>query len=351
MKTPRIVLVGGGRIADMHARGHLALGRGSLYGLCDVDPAVCARRAADWHLTRTWTDFEAMLTDPDVDGVEILTPHHLHLPMVVAAAAAGKAVSVQKPMGLDLAECDAMIEACRQAGVLLKVFENFVYHPPYLRAKELLAAGRIGTPLGIRTRIGAGYGGWPIPLRSWAWRLDERHSGGGPTIYDDGFHKLSLAWELLGPVDDVTGWIDRTLGVVDSPALLSWRHSSGALGCLDAALTPNLYIDGRYYPADERVEIYGTHGSIHIPNCTGRVAELPPLIVEADGRTEAHGDLEVDWQASFTGCVADFLDSITDGRPPQLTGERGRDITAFALACLAAGTSGGTVPVARHEAS
>lgn len=128
MTAPRVVLVGGGRIADMHGRAHLELDRNSLYGLCDVDPGVCARRRAEWGLERTWTDFSAVLADPRVDAVEILTPHHLHLSMVTAAARAGKHVSVQKPMGLDLTECDAMIAACREAGVLFKVFENFV--PP-----------------------------------------------------------------------------------------------------------------------------------------------------------------------------------------------------------------------------
>lgn len=348
MNRPRVVLVGGGRIADMHARGYLAQNRAVLFGLCDLDPAVCARRRGEWNLQRTWTDFDEMLADPEVDAVEILTPHHLHLPMVVAAARAGKAVSVQKPMGLNLDECDTMIAACRTAGVPLKVFENFVFHPPYVRARALIAEGRIGDPLCIRTRIGAGYGGWPIPLRAWAWRLNEAHSGGGPTIFDDGFHKLSLAWELLGPVVEVTGWIDRSLGVVDSPALLQWRHDSGALGLLDAALSPNLYIDGNYYPADERVEIVGSHGSLYLPNCTGRVHDLPPLLLERDGRWEAHNDLEDDWQASFTACVADFIDTLCEGRPPQLTGERGRDITAFALACLEAAATGSSVTIERR---
>lgn len=351
MNPPRVVLVGGGRIADMHARGWRAQSRVELYGLCDLDPDVCARRKAEWGLARTWTDYSAVLADPKVDAVEILTPHHLHQSMVVAAAEAGKAVSVQKPMGRDLAECDAMIAACRKAGVAFKVFENFVFHPPYVRARELIAAGQIGTPLHIRTRIGAGYGGWPIPLRSWAWRLDERHSGGGPTIFDDGFHKLSLAWELFGPVVEVTGWIDRTIGLVDSPALLTWRHENGALGRLDAALSPNLFVEGRYYPADERVEIVGSHGTIYIPNCTGRVVDLPPLLLETDGRVEAHTDLDEDWQYSFSACVADFAATLCDGSTPHLTGERGRDITAFALACLEAGRTGEAIAVPRRQAA
>lgn len=338
-----IALVGGGRIADMHAPGYLNHAHAKLFALCDVDPAVLARRKTQWGLERTYEKFDALLADPDVDAVEILTPHHLHKPMVIQAAKAGKHVSVQKPMAMTVAECDEMIAACDAAGVTFKVFENFVFHPPYLRAKQLIEAGAIGRPLVIRTRLGAGYGGWEIPLRAWAWRLNAAESGGGPTIFDDGYHKLSVAVDFFGPVSEVTGWIERSLAVVDSPAALAWRHDNGVLGYLDAAMTPNLFVEGKYYPADERVEITGTHGVLHITSCTGRPVEAPPLILERDGRVEMHTDLEDDWQASFTGSAHDFIDALREHRSPKLTGRRGRDVTAFALACIEAAARNTTV--------
>ena len=338
-----VALVGGGRIADMHAPGYLAHPHARLFALCDVDAGVLARRKAEWGLERTYLSYDELLADPDVDAVEILTPHHLHHPMVLAAARAGKHVSVQKPMAMTITECDEMIAACHQAGVRFKVFENFVFYPPYRRAREVLDAGEIGDPLCIRTRLGAGYGGWEIPLRAWAWRLNEAESGGGPTVFDDGYHKFSVAMDFFGPVASVTGWIERTLAVVDSPAALCWRHDNGVLGYMDAALTPNLYIEGDYYPADERVEITGTKGSLYVSMCTGRPVEAPPLIVRRGGRTIAHTDLETDWLASFSASAADFVDAIREGRDPHLTGERGRDVTAFALGALEAARTGKTV--------
>jgi predicted dehydrogenase len=335
-----MALVGGGRIADMHAPGYLANPDAQLYALCDVSEAVLARRKREWGLAKTYRDYDALLADPAVDAVEILTPHHLHMPMVLKAAAAGKAVSVQKPMALTLQECDAMIDACARAGVPLKVFENFVFHPPYQRAREIIAAGEIGEPLVIRTRLGAGYGGWEIPLRAWAWRLNEAESGGGPTVFDDGYHKFSVAMDFFGPVASVTGWIERSLGVIDTPAALAWKHAGGVLGYMDAAMTPNLYVDGKYYPADERVEITGTRGTIHVTSCTGRPTELPPLIVVKPGRIEAHTDLEDDWLESFSASGRDFVAALRAGRPPHLTGVRGRDVTAFALAALEAASTG-----------
>lgn len=334
-----MALVGGGRIADMHAPGYLEDPRARLYALCDLDAAVRARREREWGLTRTYADYAALLADPRVDAVEILTPHALHHRMVLEAAAAGKHVSVQKPMALTLAECDDMIAACKKAGVLFKLFENFVFYPPYRRAREVLESGAIGEPLALRTRLGAGYGGWEVPLRAWAWRLAE----GDVTVFDDGFHKLSVAIDLFGRVEETTGFIERTLAVVDSPAALAWRHAAGPLGYMDAALTPGLFVEGAYYPADERVEITGTKGAISVSCCTGRPVEGPPLVVRRDGRAEAHTDLATDWLESFKASAQDFVSAIEEGREPRLSGARGREVTAFALAAIEAARSGRTV--------
>ena len=67
-------------------------------------------------------NLQKMLADPKIDAVEIITPHHLHAEMTVAALEAGKHVSVQKPMALKVAECDAMIDAACRAGRNLRVF-------------------------------------------------------------------------------------------------------------------------------------------------------------------------------------------------------------------------------------
>ncbi len=344
MNAPlNVALVGGGRIADLHAPGYLKSPRARLYALCDTNPEVLARRNREWGLEATFTSYDALLADEKVDVVEILTPHHLHHPMVLKAAAAKKHVSVQKPMAMSLRECDEMIEACRCAGVHLKVFENFVFYPPYRRAREIVDKGEIGEPLCIRTRIGSGYGGWEVPLQTWAWRLNEAEGGGGLTVFDDGYHKFSIAVDFFGPVTSITGWIDRTLDVVDMPAALAWRHRNGRLGYMDTAMTPNLYIEGKYYPADERVEITGTKGALYVTTCTGRPTETPPLIVVKNGRVEAHTDLRYDWLDSFNDSVEDFIDAVLADRPPHLTGERGREVTAVALAALEVARAGTSV--------
>lgn len=342
-KKLNFAIAGGGRISDLHAPGYLKSDKAKLYAVCDVSKEVCEKRKKEWELEKTYTDFNELLEDKEIDAVEILTPHHLHYPMVIKAAMAGKHISVQKPMALTLKECDEMISVCRKAGVIFKVFENFVFYPPYVRAKEIMEKGDIGEPLCIRTRIGSGYGGWEVPLRAWAWRLNEAESGGGPTVFDDGYHKLSIAVDFFGPVESVTGWIETSLGMIDSPVALSWKHKSGKLGYMDAAMTPNLYVESKYYSADERVEITGSKGTIIIPHCTGQLFEAPPLTVVKENRVESHTDLRYDWIESFIDSVQDFIDAVLAGREPKLTGERGRDVTAFALGAIEASKKQTTV--------
>jgi predicted dehydrogenase len=87
---------------------------------------------------------EALLARPDVDVAVIATPHSTHLPLAVAAADAGKHVYLEKPMALDVAECDAIIGACDRAGVLLTIAKQTRHMEMSMKAKEMIDAGEIG---------------------------------------------------------------------------------------------------------------------------------------------------------------------------------------------------------------
>ena len=114
-------------------------------------------------------------------------------------------------MSRDVSEARAMIEAARKAKVHFKVFENFVFYPPYVLAKKLIDQGEIGDPLSIRIKLGAGgRGGWDIPLSAWLWRINWQASGGGPLLFDDGYHKYSLALYFFGEVEEIYAWVDFT---------------------------------------------------------------------------------------------------------------------------------------------
>ncbi len=198
METIRAAIVGCGRISDLHQLGYRGRDDARIVAVCDSDRERAQAKAAAWGVEKVYTDYEQVLSDREVDLVELLTPHHLHCPMTVAACQAGKHVSVQKPMALSAAEADEMIGAAQQAGVVLRVYENFVYYAPAVRARQMIEAGEIGEVRAVRMHVSTGTSdtGWEVPLSAWAWRFDEELCGGGPLVFDHGYHLFSLAHYL-----------------------------------------------------------------------------------------------------------------------------------------------------------
>jgi predicted dehydrogenase len=109
---------------------------------------------------------------------------------------------------MNIRECDEMLAAVRRAGIKFKIIENFIFYPPYRKAKELIDRGEIGAVRSVRIRLGSGgAGGWWVPLNTWLWRLAETDIGGGPTIFDDGYHKFSVGIMFGGEVESVFAWM------------------------------------------------------------------------------------------------------------------------------------------------
>ncbi len=166
MKPVNVAIVGCGRISDLHAAGYRDYADAKIVAVCDTNRKHAKTKAKEWGAEKIYTDYAELLKDPEIDLVELLVPHYLHCPMTVQAAEAGKHVSVQKPMALNAAEADEMITATEKAGVLFRVYENFVHYAPAKKAKELLDAGEIGKPVMLRMHINTGNSpkGWKIPL-------------------------------------------------------------------------------------------------------------------------------------------------------------------------------------------
>jgi predicted dehydrogenase len=180
----RVGFVGLGRVFDLNLRGYLDHPEAEVSALCENDPSLLARRAAEHPSARATRDFDEFLRW-DLDLVEILTPHPLHEEMTTAALARGVDVSVQKPMAMTLPECDRMIAAADSSGKRLKVFKNFVFYPPLVRARELLREGAIGKPLHFRMKVVMAdrAQAWHVPEAASRWRHALAAEGrGGPMV-------------------------------------------------------------------------------------------------------------------------------------------------------------------------
>ena len=300
------------------------------------------RRAYEWGAEKAYTDYRAMLDDAAVEAVEILTPHSLHAQMVVDALDAGKHVSLQKPMAVSLAECDAIVEAAASSDKLMRVFENFAYYQPIARAKQMLDEGAIGEPVSMRMKTITGHPkyGWDIPESSIAWRFDPAINGVGKAILDYGYHIFAMGRWFMGEPEQVFAWIrtsyTRQGYENDSPLLVAWSYEGGKThGSWEQQATDEMIVRSDYYPGDEWFELSGTRGVIWVNRCTAKMLyDTPPLTYYADGQMHRVSDAEInsDWADSFKRCVFEFVDCIVDGGQPDMSAEDSRETYKFARA-------------------
>jgi predicted dehydrogenase len=347
--TPlRVGVAGLGRIFDLHHPGYRDHPDARIVALCDASDERLRARAAQFPEARAFRDYAAFLRE-GLDLVEVLTPHPLHHDMVVAALRAGAHVSVQKPMAMTLAEADAMLAAAREARRTLRVFENFVFYPPLVKARALLAEGAIGRPLHFRMKMLSGNRelAWPVAPDTQRWRQALMEQGrGGPLVFDHGHHMLAVALWLFGDVADGFARIDATRlptgAVVDAPASLMWRHRDPFVHAVwDVTAAPRLRIRTDYYAGHEQFEITGETGVIQVHRCSDRFLDEPVLTLYADGEVRAFHNLEQDWGLSFRRSTEHLVRALRgEEARPVLTGEEGRRVLALALLLIRSAREG-----------
>lgn len=358
MERLKVGIIGCGMIFDLNILGYLDNNDVEITCLCDRRQRRIKEKINKFNLNskiKTYTDYKKMLDSESIDILEILLPHNLHCEVTVYAAQKKlKGICVQKPMATTISECDKMIKACKENNIKLKVFENFMFYPPILRAKKLLKEGIIGelNSIHIKTLEGTS-GGWEIPTSTWKWRFDPESCGGGlecgsPFIFDDGYHKFWLALHLMEEkIEKVYSWIDRHIDM-DIPAYVMWKYRPPEdsefimphYGTLEFNYAQEMNLPSPYYPGDEFISIVGSKGIMWINQATsgGNVMSksevFPPIVIFRDGKIETISDMERDWKYGFINSTKHFIEVIKNNGVPLLTGEEGKYCTQFTLAAL-----------------
>ena len=193
----RIGVVGLGRAFTLMLPTFLRDARVRLVAACDPRAEGRDRFARDFG-GATYDEAAALARDPAVEVVYVATPHQFHAEHVCAAAAQGKHVLVEKPMALTLAECDAMIAACRTHGVRLVVGHSHSFDAPYLTARQLVMGGDYGA---LRMIHALNYTDFLYrPRRPEELRSEE----GGGVVFSQAAHQVDVARLLAGaPVERV----------------------------------------------------------------------------------------------------------------------------------------------------
>ena len=279
---------------------------------------------------------DALLGRSDVDVVVITTPHSTHLPLALAAAAAGKHVYLEKPMALTTAECDAVIEACRAAGVRLTVAKQTRHFEMSMRAMELLREGAIGELRIVRAM--SPIIGWELPAGHWL-----SGAGEGDCFLDWGAHCCD-AFRWFTGSEAVRIYADfANFGSIDArwpTALVQVRMANGAI--CQAFLSYEIPSPGLGTNSNNQYQLIGAEGIIEWDldrvrlgrgDAWQTVWELPTWIAPFEPRNPRR-------IGNTARQVQDFVDALREGRAPGISGEDGRaaiEITEAASRSAATG--------------
>lgn len=276
-KPTRVALAGFGAWGLMHATAIRAIDGAQVVAVLARSEA--ARRAAAEAVpaARLYDDGAAMLRDDGIDVVNVVLPNHLHAQTAIDALAAGKHVFLEKPLGLDLAQCDAVAAAARRAGRQVAVNHELRVSRQWGLVRSLLDEGAIGAVRHqhlslFRKPFRSGAGGWRYdPGRVGSWVLEELvhfidlilwyAQGNGPPAKVSAFgNELGGALSehftvVLEWADGSTAVLNQCLGGFEHHTVLELAGSAGALrtwwsGTLDRTLTPSFELKLRRGDAD-----------------------------------------------------------------------------------------------------
>jgi len=176
--------------------------RSELVAVMRRDRDLAADYARRHGVPRWYDDADALIADPEVDAIYVATPVSTHLEYALRACAAGKPAYIEKPMARSHTECMTMVEVFRDANLPLYVAYYRRGQPRFLKVRELVQSGALGTVTSVVLRyLSPVQQGEPGQL---PWRLTAEHSGGG-LVMDLGSHALDIVDFVLGPLEFVTG--------------------------------------------------------------------------------------------------------------------------------------------------
>jgi len=256
---------------------------------------------------RTW---EELLRDDEIEAVYVATPVYLHCEQTVAAAEAGKHVLCEKPMGMNTAECDTMISACRSNNVQLGIAYYRHHYPVIARIKEIINSGEIGQA--VFAQINAFEYFNPQPGDSRYWFMEKDRAGGGP-MFDFGCHRIEVLLNIFGQVSLTKGFIGRLVfeREVDDTATAFFHFDFGPNAVLN--------VTHAVYESQDTLDIFCTKGSIHVSRLnTGCMT----VKTHGEERTEDHPP-----HANIHQPLIDnFTQAVLDDREPPVGGDTGREV-------------------------
>lgn len=320
MTKLKYAVIGLGWFGEKHCEALAGLSNVELFALCTRRPERLQAVASRFGVRHTYTDFAQLLANPEVEAVSVVTMWDQHTGPALAALRAGKHVFLEKPMASTVADCDAIVAAAKTARGYFMVGHICRFNPRYAAAKAAVADGRIGKIVSMYARRN-------LP----GWVTSDILNKIGP-IAGDAVHDTDLMFWYSGA--RVISAYAQTASLrgrkYPDLAWTTYRFDSGAIGVLeDNWCMP----DKTAFQIDERMEIVGTEGAIHIQETHPNFS-----ICDRDGW---HSPDTTYWpllhgvrSGALREELAYFVDCIQQGRPPTVV--TAEESCAAVVACLAA---------------
>ena len=336
MKKIKTGVIGCGKIGHFHAQCYQQIPNSEFVAACNWNIGR-AQEFAEKYGVKAFDSVEQMVKETGVEAVSICTPHPNHAKMAVEAAKLGVHVAIEKPLASTLADCDAIMEAVKEAGVVGSMVCQRRFYRPVQRIAKAIADGKIGNPiLGSVNVLG-----WRDMnyYRSDHWRGTWKGEGGG-VLVNQSVHQLDLLLSFMGEIDSLYGMWD-TLNhpelEVDDTAVAVIRFKNGALGTISVSNSQNpaLFGNVRVHGSNgASVGVQTDGGAMFIAGVSG-ITE-PPVndmwtvpgeenMLETYKKEDSEFFNSVDSNLFFhQEQLQDFVDAIVEGREPMVTLEDGR---------------------------
>ena len=314
----RIGLVGYGVIGIYHLDLWADVTGAKVVAVCDVIPER-AKEAAEKFGAKAYTDYAEMIADAKLDAVDICTPSGMHAEQGILAAERGLHVLTEKPIDIDLAKVDRLIETADRAKVKLACIFQYRVGPEARLAKKLIDAGKLGRLLSCSAYVKWWRDQDYYETGAWrgTWALD------GGVLSNQAVHSVDQMCYFCGPVADAEYAYVKTVArkiEAEDFAIAVVSFENGAKGVVEATTCA-------YPGVTTRTEIIGEKGSAWFegPNVKsfevlGEEIDITSESAKADGRGDAK-DIGLTGHAFQ---LQDFADAIREGREPFVTGRDAR---------------------------
>lgn len=209
MKKIRVGLIGAGFMGRTHATAYRNVT--SVFGddvipelevISDVSAESAKALCEKYGFKRWTTDWHEVVSDPEVDMVDITTPNALHCPIAVEAARHGKHVYCEKPLALDAREAKATTAIIEESAVISGLGYNYIKNPIQVYVKQLIDSGELGVVTNFRGSYDQDY--YNEDNQTHEWRMFRSASASG-ALGDLGSHTISLSQYLVGDMTEVCG--------------------------------------------------------------------------------------------------------------------------------------------------